>query len=369
MNFDEKISQIKTEIETKEGKEWLGLTNTTEERLESLLWYLKHPKIKDYPRLLEESIDLFFKAKESGFLRMEDIIRKLDQLNIKLGKYEYTEKPQEEEDKKKLRFQDYPDAIKTLKKKIQISLKSTLGMSLADASRELLITFFNYLNHPQLESRPELVDEFFELYETAERNDFNQMDSLKNFLDELEINLGTLTEEMKSFNVLDDAIKKVEEEKLILQKKIETLEDQIQKLNETKNTLNQEKEKLFQKVYDLEGAKKDFQKEQDLLKEKITLLENKITNLEDENQQLKDVKQELEKEKEHLNNHSEKIKILESENNKLKAKIHELEDVSQKIEALEDENHNLKVQNKQLSSGLQKLEGLIQKFQEMQQNT
>ena len=82
----ERISQIKTEITEKKGKEWLGLQITTENRLESLLWYLEHPKLQENTKLLKEMIDLYFIAKASGFTKMEGIIRKLDQLRITLGK-------------------------------------------------------------------------------------------------------------------------------------------------------------------------------------------------------------------------------------------------------------------------------------------
>ena len=85
----ERIPQIKNEITEKKGKEWLGLQITTEKQLESLLWYLEHPKLQENIKLLEEIIELYFIAKASGFTKMEGIIRKLDQLRITLGKYDY----------------------------------------------------------------------------------------------------------------------------------------------------------------------------------------------------------------------------------------------------------------------------------------
>ena len=84
----ERIITIKNEISEKKGKEWLGLQITTENQLESLLWYLEHPKLQENTRLLKEIIELYFIAKASGFTKMEGIIRKLDQLNITLGKYD-----------------------------------------------------------------------------------------------------------------------------------------------------------------------------------------------------------------------------------------------------------------------------------------
>jgi len=84
----EKIIKIKNEITEKKGKEWLGLQITTENRLESLLWYLEHPKLQENTKLLEEIIELYFFAKDSGFTKMEGIIRKLDQLNITFRKFD-----------------------------------------------------------------------------------------------------------------------------------------------------------------------------------------------------------------------------------------------------------------------------------------
>jgi hypothetical protein len=84
----EKIIKIKNEITEKKGKEWLGLQITTENRLESLLWYLEHPKLQENTKLLEEIIELYFFAKASGFTKMEGIIRKLDQLNITFRKFD-----------------------------------------------------------------------------------------------------------------------------------------------------------------------------------------------------------------------------------------------------------------------------------------
>ena len=82
----ERIIKIKNEITEKKGKEWLGLQITTENQLESLLWYLEFPKLQENTKLLEEIIELYFIAKASGFTKMEGIIRKLDQLRITLGK-------------------------------------------------------------------------------------------------------------------------------------------------------------------------------------------------------------------------------------------------------------------------------------------
>ncbi len=84
-NLERRI-KIKNEITEKKGKEWLGLQITTENQLESLMWYLEHPKLQENTKMLEEITELYFIAKASGFTKMEGIIRKLDQLSIIIKK-------------------------------------------------------------------------------------------------------------------------------------------------------------------------------------------------------------------------------------------------------------------------------------------
>lgn len=367
MRLDDKIAQIKVEIENKEGNEWLGLKNTTEQRLESLLWYLEHPKIKEFPRLLEEAVDLYFKAKESGFLKMEGIIRKLDQLNIKLGKYDYTKEKEDKEGGKEKRFLNYTKAIQELRKKIEILLQSPLGTSLPEKTQKSLITLRNYLNHPDLKSRPNLVDELYNVYETAEENDFMQMESFNQFLNKLEIKLGSLTKEMKSFKTIEEKMEELEEEKLELQQKIENLEKEKQDLKEKEREFEMEKQDLIEQQERLQVEKEEFQTERNELKDKIKTLTQKVNALQEENQGLKEKNQQLKEKREDQLKKSEKLQKLKSENKELTAKLQKLDNVVEKIETLEAENQKLKQENNQLSTGLKKLEGLIQQFEQKQQ--
>ncbi len=158
----ERIPQIKIEITEKKGKEWLGLQMTTEKQLESLLWYLEHPKLQENAKLLEEITELYFIAKASGFTKMEGIIRKLDQLSITLGKFDYAE---EEEIEKKPKFLNYPQAVKELRSKIEILMQSPYGTSLPETTQKSIINFINYLNHPDFAKKPKLFDDVYEKYE------------------------------------------------------------------------------------------------------------------------------------------------------------------------------------------------------------
>ena len=58
--MEDRIKSIVNEIKDKNGKEWVGLQNTTEKQLESLMWYLEHPRLlHEMPVLAEELIELY----------------------------------------------------------------------------------------------------------------------------------------------------------------------------------------------------------------------------------------------------------------------------------------------------------------------
>ncbi|MFX0187632.1 MAG: hypothetical protein ACFE8A_07850 [Candidatus Hodarchaeota archaeon] len=81
----DKLLEIKREIEEKKGRVWLGIVSKAEKILNDLSRYLDHPKLHEDLTLAEEIIKLYEYAKETNFTRMEGIIRKLDQLSIKIG--------------------------------------------------------------------------------------------------------------------------------------------------------------------------------------------------------------------------------------------------------------------------------------------
>ena len=257
--MEEKISAIVKEIKEKSGEEWVGLQKTTEKQLESLIWYLEHPRLHEMPTLEEELIGLYDNAKESKFTKMEDIIRKIDQLSVKLGKYEY-EKPKGKA--KNLMFQDYPKEIKDLQTDISILMHSPHGTSLPEQIRKSILTFHNYLNHPDLHKKPELFDEMHEKYEYSKATDFLKLQAFNNLIDKLEIKLGEITDEMKTF-------KSIKEEKNDLEREKEKLAEEVKKLQEEKDQLKKEKEIL-------EAEKNLILKEWEEYNELISKLEAKL---------------------------------------------------------------------------------------------
>lgn len=255
MIFMEKISAIKKEITEKKGKEWVSLQNTTEKQLELLLYYLEHPIMPENPKLMEELIELYYKAKETKFTKMEGIIRKLDQLNIKLGKYQ---KSDEKEPQKKLKFTNYVQAIKDLRHKVEFLLHSPLGTSLPAITQKSLITFTNYLNHPDLPKKQKLFDDMHDKYLEAEVSEFMRMQSFNDMLSMLEIKLGAITQEMKTFKTLEEK-----------EKEFEVFEDEKKKLAEEWEKLKKEKENI-------EAEKNNLLKEWETLNEQIKKLESAV---------------------------------------------------------------------------------------------
>lgn len=258
----EKISAIKKEITEKKGKEWDSLQNTTEKQLELLLYYLEHPSMPDNPKLMEELIELYYKAKETKFTKMEGINRKLDQLNIKLGKYE---KSDEKEPQKKIKFTNYAQAIKDLRHKVEFVLHSPNGTSLPAITQKSLIVFTNYLNHPDLSKKQKLFDDMHDKYIEAEVSEFMRMQAFNDMLSMLEIKLGALTQEMKTHKTLEE--KEIE---------FEAFEEEKKKIAEEWEKIKKEKENLEVEKVSLKNEKENLLKEWENLNEEIKKLETMV---------------------------------------------------------------------------------------------
>ncbi|TFG29737.1 MAG: hypothetical protein EU532_02520 [Promethearchaeota archaeon] len=294
----ERIPEIKKQINDKKGKEWIGLQTTTEKQLESLLWYLEHPKLQENSKLLEEIIEFYYIAKASGFTKMEGIIRKLDQLTITLGKFDYAEEEKEIDIKPK--FLNYVQAIKELRSKIEILMQSPYGTSLPENTQKSIIEFINYLNHPDLHKKPNLFDDIYEKYEEAKESDFMKMQTFNTMLNMLEIKLGPVTKEMKKYKTLEEKIKDFEDEKKRFSEEWDKLKGDQEILNTERESLVKEKEKLSQ--------------ENNKLKDDIDALKKEWDRIEEEKAKLKQEKEILTKERENLSN---EFKKLESEWQKL----------------------------------------------------
>ncbi|TXT62038.1 MAG: hypothetical protein BAJALOKI3v1_690013 [Promethearchaeota archaeon] len=304
MDFEDKISEIKTEIQKKEGKEWLGLQSTTEHQLESLVWYLDHPKITEYPKLLEEVINLYFKARESSFIKMEGIIRKLDQLQIKLGKHDYEK---EDEPKKELKFINYPKKIKDMKVKIELMLQSPYGTSLPESTTESLITLINYLNHPNLPTNKRLFDEIYEVYEQAKADDFLKMQAFKDMLNKIEIKLGSLSEDMKQFKTLEEKQADLEKEKEIVKEKERELEELKERYMKKKADLEIEQQNLEVERKKIEEVQKGLREKEEKLELEKKGLEQERVNIEKEKETINEERKELQEKWELIKSFEEKI--------------------------------------------------------------
>ena len=243
--MEDRINSIIDEIKEKNGKEFVGLQSETDKQLESLMWYLEHPRLThEMPALAEELVELYDSAKESKFTKMEGILRKLDQLSIKLGK-DYYELPEEKKKGKKLMFTNYPQAIKDIQTDIAILMHSPHGTSLPELIQTSILTFHNYLNHPDLHRTPELFDEMHEKYEFAKATDFLKLQAFNDLLMKLKIKLGEITEEMNTFKSIKEQSRELEAEKTRLAEEVKKLQEEKEQIKKEKDELEEAKDILF----------------------------------------------------------------------------------------------------------------------------
>ncbi|MBD3193808.1 MAG: hypothetical protein GF317_02055 [Candidatus Lokiarchaeota archaeon] len=275
----ERLQQIKSEIEKKEGKIWLGLQASTEKQLDGLIWYIDHPQLMERPKLAHEIVELYENAKITAFTKMEGIKRKLDQLSITLGKIDYEKK---EETSNKRNIINYRKAILDLRDKITKYLSTPNGKSLPDKTQETIINLVNYLNHPDLKNKQRLFDEIIEKYEAAEAIDFTIMQSINDLVNKLEIKLGEITPQMKKFKTTEELRQEIEEER---------------------DRMTKEREQLTQRIQSFKQEKKDFEFE----KRNILSLQKK---LEEQQHQLEKQWEEIEKEREKLRKEAQKFEDL-----------------------------------------------------------
>ena len=136
-DFMEQFLQIKKEIEEKKEKAFLGLQRSTEKQLESLKLYLDHPKLMENQKIAEELVELYYNAKSSGFIKMEGVIRKLDQLNIMLGDAKSIQK------KGILEITNYALELKNLKERVNKFMQTITLKSLPPSHNKPLKNFEN----------------------------------------------------------------------------------------------------------------------------------------------------------------------------------------------------------------------------------
>lgn len=281
----EKIFSIIKELNEKKGKEWFSIHPKTEQQLMSLAWYLNHPKLQEDLKKIEELVGLYYNAKATDFLKMERIARKLDELSVKIGKVGSIEKKvlpsqseiKPEEKPKRPTIVNYGKAIEELRNRIERLLNSPSGLNLHENTQISITTFLNYLNHPDLQNNPKLFDEMLEKYEEVEAVDFSTMQAFNDLLNKMEIKLGNVFKEMRTWKSIDERekdlkreIKKIEEEKENLKEAGEKLEVERKKLKLEWVKLKVERGKLKEEQEKFEFVKKKLEEMQKKLENEIS---------------------------------------------------------------------------------------------------
>ena len=190
----EELLRIQKEIQEKKGKEWLGIQPATEKNLDNFVWYLGHPKLKESPKLSKELIELYIDAKASGFMKMESINRKLDQLKIQLRdvtpfEVKTATRTMAKIPQKRVEVVNIAKEIENLKKRVEESIKRPSGINLTAGPQESLNLFLKYMNKPILQNKKKLVEEMLYIYNIAEENDFSNMQEINDLLKKIDVKL------------------------------------------------------------------------------------------------------------------------------------------------------------------------------------
>ncbi len=347
----EKIFLIKKELQEKSGKEWLGLQRQTEKRLESLVWYLDHPKLQETPKLIEEIIELYYTAKKTNFIKMEGIIRKLDQLSIKFSKEGAVKKTSIAQSHSARGEQViYVKAIEEFIKQVDDFLNSTSGISLPEKTKKSLIAFLGYLNQPKLVNKTALYEDMREKYDAAEEQDFLSMSAFDGMLNKCEIKLGAITDELKTWKSpevrkkeFEVAIENFEAEKELFQENLKNLEIQ-------REDMKVEREKMETEKGQMEKERENLGIEHEKMKVEREKLETEKSQIEKERETLKNAQDKFEVENENLNQERTR---LESERELLKIKQEKLD---LEIENLQIKKENIEAKREKLDRELAKLE-------------
>ena len=303
----EKIPIIIKDIEEKQGKEWVGLQKATETQLENLMYFLGDQRLLEHPKLLDEVVEVYYSAKASDFLKMESIIRKLDQLRIKFGKDGYVKKAVEKD------ILNLEKAVDDYRKNVENMLNSPLGSRLLDSTKKLIISFYNYLGHPKVKDNQLLFEEMINIYELAEKDDFTVLQKMSDLLNKLDIKLGSSGEEVATkFKSPEELREELEQTKLELAKERENISRELKKIEEQKAILKgkEEQVELDEKFMESERAsmKATFESEKKALameranfESEKQALASERANIEAEKQALASERQKLDAERTNLN--------------------------------------------------------------------
>ncbi|TFF95550.1 MAG: hypothetical protein EU544_02535 [Promethearchaeota archaeon] len=262
--------------------------------------YLCQPKLQENPQKIEELVALYYRAKDSGFLKMEGIKRKIDQLKVTIGEPDdavivpiLSSIKDRGEKETKLAIEDYAQTIKDLREDVEEFLETPFGSSLPEGTQKSLTTFLHYLNHPNLINKENLVERMVEKYRYAANSKFNKMTDLNETLNMMKIKLGKLTEDMKKWKsreeikfqhelerlTIDDTKVKLEEQQQKLEEAWRQIEDERRKMDEERKAFEIEKEKLEDQILDLQSERTNLKLEKRLIeneKKKLELLKKEL---------------------------------------------------------------------------------------------
>ena len=235
----EKIPIIIKDIEEKQGKEWVGLQKATETQLENLMYFLGDQRLLEHPKLMDEVVEVYYAAKATDFLKMESILRKLDQLRIKFGKDGYVKKAVEKD------ILNLDKAVDDYRKNVENMLNSPLGSRLLDSTKKLIISFYNYLGHQKVKDNQILFEEMINTYELAEKDDFTVLQKMSDLLNKLDIKLGSSGEEVATkFKTPEELREELEQTKLELAEERENISRELKKIDEQKAILKGKEEQV-----------------------------------------------------------------------------------------------------------------------------
>lgn len=235
----EKLPIIIEDIKEKKGKEWVGLQKATEIQLENLMYFLGDQRLLEHPKLVEEVVEVYYTAKATDFLKMESILRKLDQLRIKFGKDGYVKKAVEKD------ILNLEKAVDDYRKNVENMLNSAIGGRLLDSTRELIISFYNYLGHAKVKDNQILFEEMINTYEAVEKDEFTVMQKMSDLLSKLDIKLGASGEEVVStFKTPEELREELEQTKLELAEERENISRELKKIEEQKAILKGKEEQV-----------------------------------------------------------------------------------------------------------------------------
>ena len=235
----EKLPIIIEDIKEKKGKEWVGLQKATENQLENFMYFLDDQRLLEHPDLISELVEIYYTAKATDFMKMELMIRKLDQLRIKFGKEGYVKKEVEKD------ILNLGKAIDDFRKNIENMLNSAIGSRLLDSTRELIISFYNFLGHPKLQNNQPLFEEMMNTYEAIEKDEFTVLQKMSALLDKLDIKLGSSGEEVAAkFKTPEELREELEQTQLELAEEKENISRELKKIEEQKSILKGKEEQV-----------------------------------------------------------------------------------------------------------------------------